>query len=66
MESDFEIEHFQFEGPPGIDCNQSDNALSCEWTPIEALWSLGKTHFCYAASVWDILCIIHNYLFFST
>ena len=54
MDSEFEIEHFQFEGPPGIDCHQSDYALSCEWTPIEALWSLGKTHFCYVAFVRDI------------
>ena len=54
MESESGINKFQFEGPPGIACNQTDIALKCEWTPNEALWSLGKTHFCYTAFVPDI------------
>ena len=54
MESESGIEKFQFEGPPGIACNQTNIALKCEWTPNEALWSLGKTHFCYTAFVPDI------------
>ena len=53
MESEINIEKFQFEGPTGFDCHQIENALRCEWTPIEALWSLGKTNFCYAAFVRD-------------
>ena len=54
MKSESGIDKFQFEGPPGIACNQTDIALKCEWTPNEALWSLGKTHFCYSAFVQDI------------
>ena len=54
MKSDSGIEKFQFEGPPGVACNQAGEVLRCEWTPKEALWSLRKTHFCYTAFVRDI------------
>ena len=54
MKTESEIDKFQFEGPPGITCNQADNSLKCEWTPKEALWSQRKTHFCYTSFVRDI------------
>ena len=53
MKSEINIDRFQFEGPSGFECHQIENALRCEWTPIEALWSLGKTNFCYAAVMSD-------------
>ena len=59
MESQSEIQTFEFEGPPGIRCTQTDNTLKCKWTPKETIWSLGKTHFCYTAFVWD-LKLVHN------
>ena len=66
MESESRIEKFEFEGPPGIECNQTDLALKCEWIPNKTLWSLGKTHFCYTAFVRDFKPFtLTLYLFFS-
>ena len=61
MESQSEIQTFEFEGPPGITCAQTDNTLKCKWTPKETIWSLGKTHFCYTAFVWDLKLVNNSF-----